>query len=89
MNIALMTAVLLSIAPSPKTAGAQTAAGRLAAPVPYRWKSVQMVGGGFVDGIVFHPTARGGTLLPYRHGRRLPLGRPIEAVEAAIGLGQL
>ncbi len=27
--------------------------------VPYRWKSVQMVGAGFVDGIVFHPTAKG------------------------------
>ncbi len=27
--------------------------------VPYRWRSVQMVGAGFVDGIVFHPTARG------------------------------
>jgi len=27
--------------------------------VPYKWKSVQMVGGGFVDGIVFHPTAKG------------------------------
>lgn len=26
---------------------------------PYKWKSVQMVGGGFVDGIVFHPTAKG------------------------------
>src|SRR5271157_1268534 len=26
---------------------------------PYTWKSVQIVGGGFVDGIVFHPTARG------------------------------
>lgn len=25
---------------------------------PYRWRSVQIVGGGFVDGIVFHPTAR-------------------------------
>jgi len=24
----------------------------------YVWKSVQMVGGGFVDGIVFHPTAK-------------------------------
>src|SRR5437868_2987273 len=33
----------------------------LAAPppsVPYTWKSVQIVGGGFVDGFVFHPTAR-------------------------------
>jgi photosystem II stability/assembly factor-like uncharacterized protein len=26
---------------------------------PYVWKSVQVVGGGFVDGIVFHPTAKG------------------------------
>ena len=25
---------------------------------PYTWKSVQIVGGGFVDGIVFHPTAK-------------------------------
>jgi photosystem II stability/assembly factor-like uncharacterized protein len=26
---------------------------------PYTWKNVQMVGGGFVDGIVFHPSAKG------------------------------
>lgn len=26
---------------------------------PYSWKNVQMVGGGFVDGIVFHPKAKG------------------------------
>ena len=26
--------------------------------IPYTWKSVQIVGGGFVDGIVFHPTAK-------------------------------
>ena len=25
----------------------------------YNWKSVQIVGGGFVDGVVFHPTAAG------------------------------
>jgi hypothetical protein len=25
---------------------------------PYTWKSVQIVGGGFVDGFVFHPTAK-------------------------------
>jgi hypothetical protein len=30
-------------------------AGKTAA-VPYRWKSVQIVGGGFVDGFIFHPT---------------------------------
>jgi hypothetical protein len=26
---------------------------------PYVWKSVQIVGGGFVDGVIFHPTAAG------------------------------
>jgi photosystem II stability/assembly factor-like uncharacterized protein len=26
---------------------------------PYNWKSVQIVGGGFVDGIIFHPSAAG------------------------------
>ncbi|MDR2858944.1 MAG: exo-alpha-sialidase [Mediterranea sp.] len=25
---------------------------------PYQWKSVQIVGGGFVDGIIFHPKAK-------------------------------
>jgi hypothetical protein len=28
------------------------------APGPYRWDNVRIVAGGFVDGIVFHPTAR-------------------------------
>ncbi len=27
--------------------------------IPYTWKSVQIVGGGFVDGIIFHPTENG------------------------------
>ncbi|MGB6974195.1 MAG: hypothetical protein WBD67_05885 [Terracidiphilus sp.] len=27
--------------------------------VPYTWKNVAIVGGGFVDGVIFHPTARG------------------------------
>jgi len=27
--------------------------------LPYIWKSVQIVGGGFIDGIVFHQTAKG------------------------------
>src|ERR1035438_1692363 len=35
------------------------AQGSAPAAQPYTWKSVQIVGGGFVDGIVFHPTARG------------------------------
>lgn len=39
-------AVLLAGLPGPKS-------------VPYRWRNVQIVGAGFVDGIVFHPTARG------------------------------
>jgi hypothetical protein len=26
---------------------------------PYTWKNVQIVGGGFVDGVIFHPTASG------------------------------
>ncbi|CAN5567244.1 hypothetical protein BH11ARM2_BH11ARM2_13830 [soil metagenome] len=32
--------------------------GTTPAQVPYRWKSVQMVGTGFVDGVVLHPTAK-------------------------------
>lgn len=44
-----MVAVLVSatglLAQKPKT-------------VYYTWKSVQIVGGGFVDGIIFHPTAK-------------------------------
>jgi hypothetical protein len=27
--------------------------------VPYTWKNVQIVGGGFVDGIIFHPNEKG------------------------------
>jgi photosystem II stability/assembly factor-like uncharacterized protein len=32
---------------------------QLAPPDPYSWKNVQIVGGGFVDGIIFHPSAPG------------------------------
>jgi photosystem II stability/assembly factor-like uncharacterized protein len=32
---------------------------QLRQPTPYTWKSVQIVGGGFVDGVIFHPTATG------------------------------
>ena len=37
----------------------QVVVGQQKASEAYTWKSVQMVGGGFVDGIVFHPTAKG------------------------------
>ena len=40
-------------------ATAQSVPNQRPASMPYVWKSVQMVGGGFVDGIVFHPTAKG------------------------------
>jgi photosystem II stability/assembly factor-like uncharacterized protein len=38
---------------------AQSAPKPRPASVAYTWKNVQMVGGGFVDGIVFHPTVKG------------------------------
>ena len=37
----------------------QQAQDKKPATAAYTWKSVQMVGGGFVDGIIFHPTAKG------------------------------
>jgi photosystem II stability/assembly factor-like uncharacterized protein len=40
-------------------ATAQSVPNQRPASVPYTWKSVQMVGGGFVDGIIFHPAAKG------------------------------
>ena len=43
-----------------QAAAAQQPARHVSAPAqPYRWKNVQIVGGGFVDGIIFHPTAKG------------------------------
>ncbi len=38
--------------------GATTVLAQNPKSVPYSWKSVQIVGGGFVDGIIFHPTAK-------------------------------
>jgi photosystem II stability/assembly factor-like uncharacterized protein len=32
---------------------------QLAPPEPYSWQNVQIVGGGFVDGVIFHPSAPG------------------------------
>ena len=54
---ALFASVLIALALLiPATA--QNPSGK-AASEPYTWKNVQMVGGGFVDGIIFHPTAKG------------------------------
>jgi hypothetical protein len=41
------------------TAKAQNNKTRKLSSVPYNWKSVQITGGGFVDGIIFHPTEKG------------------------------
>lgn len=40
-------------------ASTQISFGQKTSQQPYTWKSVQIVGGGFVDGIVFHPSAKG------------------------------
>jgi photosystem II stability/assembly factor-like uncharacterized protein len=45
MMAALMLVASAALAQGPKS-------------VPYRWKSVQMVGAGFVDGVIFHPKAK-------------------------------
>ncbi len=39
--------------------GAENAGQTAPKQVPYTWKSVQIVGGGFVDGLIFHPTTKG------------------------------
>jgi len=35
-----------------------TASGQTNATTAYKWKNVQIVGGGFVDGVIFHPSAK-------------------------------
>jgi photosystem II stability/assembly factor-like uncharacterized protein len=39
--------------------GAMAASAQSVHQEPYSWKNVQIVGGGFVDGVIFHPTAPG------------------------------
>ena len=39
--------------------GAMTATAQSVQQETYSWKNVQIVGGGFVDGVIFHPTAPG------------------------------
>ena len=47
---------------SASTSASTSVSGALAADqpaaIPYVWKSVPIVGGGFVDGLIFHPTAK-------------------------------
>jgi hypothetical protein len=38
---------------------------------PYTWKNVQIVGGGFVDGIIFHPKESAGSR--FSIGSRIPI----------------
>jgi len=52
-----LVVVLALFASQPRLA-AQIQSGAPAS-VPYTWKNVQIVGGGFVDGIIFHPTEKG------------------------------
>lgn len=54
INILLILLLCLSILPD---TSAQTVHSTIGSQ-PYRWKNVPIVGGGFVDGIIFHPRVR-------------------------------
>ncbi len=54
---AIFLLILSACSNGPKQAAAKPA-DPAPPPGPYVWKSAQMVGGGFVDGIVFHPTEK-------------------------------
>lgn len=60
-STALSAPVALAAPPaaSPHAEAAAKAGGVLLPPQPHVWKNVQIVGGGFVDGVVFHPTVPG------------------------------
>jgi hypothetical protein len=55
---ATVGAVVLAVVGWIVAAAVHAASGRQPASEAYAWKNVQMVGGGFVTGIVFHPTAK-------------------------------
>ena len=57
-TIKIISAVFLSAGILVMPAFAQKAITKISS-TPYNWKSVQIVGGGFVDGIIFHPKAKG------------------------------
>lgn len=56
--LSVLTLIFATFA-SPSIASAQGRKETKPTSVPYAWKNVQMVGGGFVDGVIFHPTAKG------------------------------
>jgi len=54
----VVAALVLALLVHSLSAPVHSADGRKPSSESYAWKNVQMVGGGFVDGIVFHPTAK-------------------------------
>jgi hypothetical protein len=55
---AIVPAVILAVVGWAVAGAVPAASGQKPASEAYVWKNVQMVGGGFVTGIVFHPTAK-------------------------------
>ena len=55
---AIVSAAILALVGWTVAEAVHAAAGRQPASEAYVWKNVQMVGGGFVTGIVFHPAAK-------------------------------
>ena len=53
----------------------------------YTWQNVQIVGGGFVPGIIFNPTERRPHLRPHRHRRRLPVEPDHQAAGSRCSTG--
>ncbi len=56
-NVCVVFFALVAVLTAQPRLTAQTKAGAPSS-VPYTWKNVQIVGGGFVDGIIFHPTEK-------------------------------
>lgn len=59
MNLNRNSFEIILIALTFTLAGHLPALSQTPASEPYQWENVQMVGGGFVDGIVFHPAEKG------------------------------
>ena len=54
-----VVAIFFAVVVFQPSAALHTAQAKQPTSVPYTWKNVQIVGGGFVDGIIFHPTEKG------------------------------